>query len=71
MQYGFQSTGAQFLQFNNIRLEPGERTEDLHQRLNSFVEDNLVWADGSTHHHGELPRAYKKLSPSLENFVVF
>ena len=31
--YGFQSTGAHFLDFNNIRLEPDERPEDLYQRL--------------------------------------
>ena len=26
--YGFQSTGAHFLDFSNIRLEPDERPED-------------------------------------------
>ena len=31
--YGFQSTGAHFLDFNDIRLEPDERPEDLYQRL--------------------------------------
>ena len=31
--FGFQSTGARFLDFNYLHLEPGERPEDLYQRL--------------------------------------
>ncbi|CAB3986542.1 Retrovirus-related Pol poly from transposon opus, partial [Paramuricea clavata] len=40
--YGFQSTRAHFLDFNNIRLEPDERPKDLYQRLLSFIDDNLL-----------------------------
>ena len=47
LHYGFQSTGAHFIDFNSIKLEPGERPGDLFQRLQSFVEDNLLRADGS------------------------
>jgi hypothetical protein len=53
--FGFQSSGSHFLDLNNIRLEAGERPEDLFQCLNSFVEENLLKADGSIRHHGELP----------------
>ena len=70
LHYGFQSTGAHFLDFNSIHLEPGERSEDLFQRLNNFVEDNLFKAGGTIRHHGEIPNAYEDMSPSLENFVV-
>ena len=35
--FGFQSTGAHFLDFNDIHLESDERPEDLYQRLVSFV----------------------------------
>ena len=42
LHYGFQSTGVRFIDFNSIKLEPGERPEDLFQRLQSFVEDNLL-----------------------------
>ena len=70
LHYGFQSTGAHFLDFNSIHLEPGERPEDLFQRLNSFVEDNLLKAGGTIRHHGEIPNADEDMSPSLENFVV-
>lgn len=70
MHYGFQSTGGHLLDFNNIHLEPGERPEDLYQRLTSFVEDNLLLADGQILHHGEAPEVDEEISPTLENLVV-
>ena len=42
LHFGFKSSGSHFLHFHSIRLEPSERPKDLHQRLNSFVEDNLL-----------------------------
>ena len=63
---GFQSSGSHFLDFNNIHLEPGERPEDLYQRLNSFVEDNLLKSNGSIRHHGEIPENDEDMSPTLE-----
>ena len=53
LHYGFQSTGAHFIDFNNIKLEPGERHEDLFQRLNNYIEGNLLKSDGGIHHLGE------------------
>ena len=70
LQYGFQTTGAHFLDFNSIKLEPGERPEDLFQHLQSFVEDNLLKSDGSIKHHGEISTDDEELSPSLENVIV-
>ena len=70
LHYGFQSTGSHFLDFDNIRLEPGERPEDLFQRLMSFIEDNLLKPDGSITHHGDAPAAEEEMSPSLENLVI-
>ena len=70
LHYGFQSTGAHFIDFNSINLEPGERPEDLFQRLQSFVEDNLLRADGSIRHYGVISTEDEELSPSLENFIV-
>ena len=49
LHLGFQSTGAHFLDFNNITLAPAEHPEDLYQRLMSFIEDNLLLANGITH----------------------
>jgi hypothetical protein len=45
LHYGFKSTGGNFLDFSNIHLEANERPEDLHQRLVSFIEDNLLRAN--------------------------
>ena len=70
MHYGFQSTGAHFIDYNNIRLEHDERPEDLFQRLMSFVEDNLLIANGSITHHGESITTDEELTPSLENMIV-
>ena len=70
LHFGFQSTGAHFLDLNNIKFEPTERPEDLFQRLTSFVEDNLLRSDGSIRHHGEIPEENEEMTPSLENFIV-
>jgi hypothetical protein len=67
--YGFQSTGAHFL-YNNIRLEPDERPEDLYQRLLSFIDDNSLTANGKIRHHGEDVSTDEKLTPSLEDMIV-
>ena len=42
--YGFQSTGAHFLNLSSIKLKVDECPEDLFQRLMSFIEDNLLVA---------------------------
>ena len=38
-QFGFQSSGVQFLDLVNIKLQPDKRPEDLFQRLMAFFED--------------------------------
>jgi len=70
LHFGFQSTGAHFLDFNNITLAPAERPEDLYQCLMSFIEDNLLLANGNVSHHGEVSGADEEMSPTLENIVV-
>ena len=40
--YGFQSTGAHFLDLASIHLQPDERPEDLFQCLMVFFDDNLL-----------------------------
>ena len=70
VHYGFQSTGAHFIDFSSIKLEPDERPEDLLQRLQSFVKDSLLKSDGSIKYHGEVPDTDEELSPSLEDFIV-
>ena len=68
--YGFQSTGARFLDFSDIKLEVNERPENLFQRLMSFTEDNLLVANGPITHHGANVTADEEMTPTLENMVV-
>lgn len=68
--YGFQPSGAKFLDLVSIKLTPGERPEDLYQRIVSFIDDNLLTADGNLDHHGDTVTTDEQLTPSLENVVV-
>ena len=68
--FGFQSTGAHFIDFADIKLEPQERPEDLYQRLMAFAEDNLLQQNGPISHHDEIPITEEEMTPSLENFIV-
>lgn len=68
--FGFQSTGAHFLDLANITLQPDERPEDLFQRLTAFFEDNLLTVNGGVSHHGEAVPADEDLTPTLENTIV-
>ena len=51
--YGFHKSGAYFLDFAEIKLEHGERHQDLFQRLMAFAEDNLLLKDGPLTYHGD------------------
>ena len=68
--YGFQSTGAHFLDFASIKLGADEHPEDLFQRLMSFIEDNLLIANSSITHHSEVITADEELGLTLENLAV-
>ena len=70
LHFGFQSSGAHFLDFADIKLEPDENHEDLFQRLMAFVEDNLLAVGGGISHHLELPSSNEDMSPSLENMII-
>ena len=67
--FGFQVTGAHFIDFSEIHLEPDERPEDLFQRLMAFVEDSLLKING-LNHHGETMNEDEELTPTTENLVV-
>ena len=68
--YGFQSTGAHFLDLASIIRQPDERPEDLYQRLLAFFEDNLMTTGGGITHDGENLSADEDLTPTLENTIV-
>ena len=61
---------AHFIDYNNIRLEHDEHPEDLFQHLMSFVEDNLLIANGSITHHSKSITTDEELTLSLENVIV-
>ena len=70
LHYGFQSTGAHFLDLANMSLGVNERPEDLYQRMLAFYEDNLLTSTCGISHHGEILAADEELTPTLENTVV-
>ena len=69
--YGFQSSGSNFLNLCDLRLESDERPEDLFQKIQSFFEYNLLSASGNITHHGERITEDEELSPTLENVIGF
>ena len=68
--YGFQTSGAYFLDLADIKLQQGERHQDLYQRLMAFTEDNLLAKNGPLTHHGERIEEDEEISPSLENLII-
>ena len=68
--YGFQATGAHFLDLADIKLQPNEKPQDLYQRLVAFFEDNLMTVSSGIKHHGEPVGSDEDMTPSLENTVV-
>ena len=68
--FGFQTSGAHFLDLSLVKLQPAERPEDLYQRLMAFFEDNLMTADGLVTHHGAPIRRDEDIIPTLENTIV-
>jgi hypothetical protein len=69
--YGFQVTGAHFLDIGDIKLENDERHEDLYQRIAAFFEDNLLKKDAGITHLDENITKDEDMSPTLENVVVY
>jgi hypothetical protein len=70
LHFGFQSTGAHFIDCSSVTLEPNERPDDLHQRIMAFAEDNLLSSESNISHHGELIEENEEMTPSLQNVRV-
>jgi hypothetical protein len=68
--FGFQTTGAHFIDFAEMKLKPGERPEDLYQRIMAFVEDNLLTTESGITHHDEDPDEDEEITPMVENMIV-
>ena len=70
LHFGFHPSGARFLDLSDIHLDHNERPEDLFQRIQSFIDDNLLTKDCSLTHHGEKISEDEEISPTLENLIV-
>ena len=70
LHFGLQHTGAHFLDLAEIRQEPGEKPEDLYQRLAAFVDDNLLTQGSVITHHGESQTEDEDITLTVENFIV-
>ena len=70
LHYGFHTSGANFLDFVNIKLQPGERNETLYQRMSAFINDNLLKVDGNLTHDDEEVTSDEVISPTVENLIV-
>ena len=70
LHFGFQLSGAQFLDLASIHLEPDERPEDLYQRLLAFFDDDLLGPDSGITHHGENIQTAEDITPTVENTIV-
>lgn len=70
LHFGFEITGAHFLDLSEITLVPGERAEDLYQRIISFVEESLLTKEGNITHHDEVITQDEEMSPTVENMIV-
>ena len=68
--YGFHTTGAKFLDLVNIRLDAGERYEDLFQRLVTFVDDNLLTTTCNVRHRGATITVDEQVTPTTDNMIV-
>lgn len=70
LHFGFQSSGAHFLDFNDIHLRSNERPEDLYQRLLAFIDDNLIKRERDITHYGVNLDEDEEMSPTVENLIV-
>lgn len=61
--------GGNFLDLDDIHLNPDERPEDLFQCLMAFVEVSLI-KPHTLLHHGSVLEEEEELSLTLENFVI-
>ena len=65
-----QTTGSKFIDLVGIWLNPGERHEDLYQRILTFFEDNLLVSGDKITNLGEEITVSEDLTLTLDNMVV-
>ena len=68
--FGFQQSGAHFLDFSEIHYKADERPEDLFQRILTFTDANSLKARDAITHHDEQATTDEQKTPSLKNMIV-
>jgi hypothetical protein len=58
------------LDFDEIKLLPDERPEDLYQRLLAFIDDNLLKKEGGITHHSDAIDDDEEMTSTIENLIV-
>ena len=67
--YNFVQSEANFLDYFDLRQEPGERPERFYRRLRAAVMDSKLRPNGLTH-NGKPLTAEEKLCPTAERLIV-
>ena len=70
LHFGFQSSGAHFFDFCNIKFQADEKPEGLFQCLTAFVEDNLLTTSEVIKHDGKDTAVDEDSKSSTGNTVV-
>lgn len=70
LHLSFQSSGAHFLDFNDIHLCSDERPEDLHQNLLAFIDDHLIKRQAGVTELGVNLDEDEEMCPKVENVIV-
>ncbi len=70
--FGFEATGAHFLDISTSSFNPDECPEDLYQRLLALFDDNLLTPGAGLRHHGEAwPKWWGFESHHREHYCFF
>lgn len=68
--YQLQVTGASILDFHDFKPNPGEKNEDLYQRLKVFLEGNLLSTTSKVKHMCKAIAHNEVMTPLLQNVLV-
>ena len=68
--YGFRKTGGRITEFLSFKLEEYESPEQLWERMYTYLEDNLLTANGGVKHENADVTINEEFTPTLLNVLV-
>ena len=68
--YQISLSEVNFLKINNIKRNPSERYETLHQRIVAHVEDNLLTAESGIEHDGAVLTRNEEMTPTVDRLII-